>query len=227
MILSSISLTGYRNYRQQACLLCPGINLILGENGQGKTNLVESIYYISIGKAYRQSSDSQIIRWGDKLFQIEGLVEGRRGSARINIRFKQDERPPKTVSVNGLQVKRWDDVSGLLTSVLFSPESLSIIKGSPQDRRSFLDYDVSQISLAYGSNLGKYRRILSQRNALLRKFSTMPLHATEKKERLSVWNQQLIQYGSLIIEKRIAFVNKLAPMVRLIHRKLTDNKENI
>jgi DNA replication and repair protein RecF len=104
---------------------------------------------------------------------------------------------------------------------------MSIIKGPPQERRGFLDNDISQISLPYAKDSHKYRRILAQRNALLKKLGPLPVPLNEKKEKLSVWEQQLIFYGGRIIEKRIAIIEKLTPLVRLIHRKLTNHEEKM
>ena len=227
MFLSSLDLSGYRNYRRLHSSFSPGINLISGSNAQGKTNLVESIYYLSIGKAYRPARDEQLILWGAKAFQINGCVENRAGKTEIEIRYTQENNPEKHISAGGLRVARWEEVSGLLTSVLFSPESMSMIKGAPQERRSFLDYDIGQISRSYTANLYKYRRLLTQRNALLKKLGSFNAPSKDKLEQLSVWDQQLIQYGSRIIEKRISFLEKMTPLVRLTQRRITEGKENM
>jgi len=227
MILTSLELTGYRNYRSLSCDFCPGINLISGANAQGKTNLIESVHYLSIGKAYRQARDDQLILWGGQSFSIKGRVERKQGKTEIEVRYRQEENPAKTVWANGLRLTSRENLSGMLTSVLFSPESMTILKGPPRERREFLNYDISQISLTYSTNLARYMRILAQRNALLKKLGAVSASEAEKRERLSVWDQQLIFYGSRIIEKRMSIVEKLIPLVRLTHRKLTDDNDNM
>lgn len=227
MYLKSLSLTDYRNYSALSCGFGPGVNLVTGANAQGKTNLIEAVYYLSIGRAYRQARDEQLIRWGRDSFRIRGKVESRFGSTEIETLYRREGNPAKTISVDGLRAQKREEVSGRLTSVLFSPESMAVVKGPPQERRSLLDYDISQISYAYASDLYKYRRILAQRNALLRKLSHIPMGVEDKKERLSVWDQQLVVYGSRIVEKRTAVVEKLTPLVRLVHRKLADNEDNM
>ena len=227
MLLSSLRLKDYRNYRQLYCEFCPGVNLFTGANAQGKTNLVESIYYLSIGRAYRQARDEQLILWGGRSFQIKGKIERRQGTTEIEARYDKDENPAKVILVDGLRQTKWEEVSGRFTSVLFSPESMAIIKGSPQERRGFLNYDIGQISLTYGVNLYKYMRLLAQRNALLKKLSPLAMPLSEKKDRLSVWDQQMIVYGGGIVEKRMAIIERLTPMVRLIHRRLTDSGDNM
>ena len=227
MQISSLFLENYRNYHQLQCAFCPGINLVTGANAQGKTNLIESIYYLSIGHAYRQARDAQLIRWGSDRFRIEGKVESRQGKTDIGVDVGTSTRPAKTITVGGLRGAKTEELSGVLLSVLFSPESMAIIKGSPQERRSFLDYDVGQISLTYHTNSNTYKRLLAQRNALLKKLGRLSTPITEKKERLLLWDQQLIEYGCRIIEKRISFLEKMTPMVRLTQRKLTEGRETL
>jgi DNA replication and repair protein RecF len=227
MFLASLALTTYRNYKSLFCEFCPGINLVTGANAQGKTNLIEAVYYLSIGRAYRQVRDEQLIKWGEDSFQIVGNIESRQGKTEIETRFAREGNPAKTVLVGGLRVTKREDVSGRFTSVLFSPESMSIIKGSPQERRDFLNYDIGQISLTYTSDLYRYRRLLAQRNALLKKLGPITMSNDEKAEKLSVWDQQLIIYGSRIVDKRIAVIDKITPLVRLIHRKLANSEENM
>ncbi|MCL2120917.1 MAG: DNA replication/repair protein RecF [Clostridiales bacterium] len=227
MLIESLLLAGYRNYKQLHCRFSPGVNLFMGANAQGKTNLIESIYYLSVGKAYRQARDEQLILWGDCAFQIKGEIDSRKGKAQMEIRYRQGESPPKALMLNGLRKQKWEEMSGALTSVLFSPESMAIIKGSPQERRNFLDYDISQVSLAYSADLYKYRRVLAQRNALLKRIGPLPEPLSAKRETLSIWDGQLITYGSRIIEKRLSFIEKMTPLVRLTHRRLTEGKENM
>jgi len=227
MILSSLDLTDYRNYHALHCSFCPGINLITGANAQGKTNLIESVYYLSIGKAYRQARDEQLIRWGEQAFHIEGSVESRRGAIDIEIHYIKEAKPSKTITVDGFRGTTGESLSGAFTSVLFSPESMAIIKGSPQERRGLLDYDIGQISPVYSADHYKYRRLLAQRNALLKKLGPLSMPQQDKRERLSVWDQQLVSVGSRLIEKRLMFVEKLAPLARLMQRRLTGGKENM
>lgn len=227
MYLSSLSLKDYRNYKRLECALCPGINIFTGPNAQGKTNLIEAIYYLSIGKAYRQARDEELIRWGGDSFLIKGEAGSRPGKIEIEVCYNRAAKPGKEVRANGLKQQKWEAVSGLFTSVLFSPESMSVIKGAPQERRGFLDHDLGQISPAYSADVYRYRRLLAQRNALLKKvgFSRAPM--TDIRERLSLWDKQLIHYGSRIVEKRLDFLEKMTPLARLAHRKLTHGKENL
>ena len=227
MLLSSLTLAGYRNYKNLECIFSPGVNMVTGANAQGKTNLIEAVYYFSVGKAYRQARDEQLVQWGGKTFYIKGDIKSRQGASEIEVRYDREANPAKSFAAGGLQRVKWEEISGIFNSVLFSPESMAVIKGSPQERRNFLDYDIAQVSLAYSADLYKYKRLLAQRNALLKKLGPLPVPLNDKKERLAVWDQQLVLYGSRIAEKRMAFLEKMAPLVRLTHRKLTDSKEKM
>ena len=228
MFLSSIQLQGYRNYHQLHCVFSPGINLFTGANAQGKTNLIESIYYLSIGRAYRQAADEQLIQWGRDAFSIHGYTERKnRETADIEIIYRKEEKPAKRILVNGLHQTKKEEMSGVFISVLFSPESMTMMKGAPIERRNFLDYDIGQISMIYRTDLFRYRRLLAQRNALLKRMSAGSSKGAGDKEQLLVWDRQLIAYGKKIMEKRISFIEKMTPMVRLTHRKLTEGEENM
>jgi len=227
MILTSIGLVNYRNYQKLICPFYPGINLFTGANAQGKTNLIEAIYYLSVGKAYRQARDELVAFWGRQSFSIAAKFESRRGGTTIDVHWRKDEHPIKTIAAGGLRLARMEELSGAFMSVLFSPESMAVAKGLPQERRSFLNDDISQISRAYCTHLQKYKRLLAQRNALLKKLAAYAIPISEKKSRLSIWDDQLIHYGGAIVEKRMDILEKLSPLVRLAHRRITDGKENL
>lgn len=227
MLITSLALQNYRNYQQERCDFCPGINLFLGDNAQGKTNLIEAIYYLSIGKAYRPVKDDQLIYWGRNQFTIRGTLQNRQGAAKVEIQYQTDEKKSKTIKLGGLILKKNEDLSGCLTSVLFSPENMSIIKGSPQERRHFLDYDISQISRGYAKNLAIYQRLLFQRNNLLKRLRENKISHPDKNSELELWDSQLVEVGGKIIEKRLQTLGKLNPLTRLMQRKLTVGQENI
>ena len=227
MLLHTLRLVDYRNYQSASIELSPGMTLVTGANAQGKTNLLEGIYYLSIGKAYRQSRDEQIVRWGTHSFSIEAYAQSRQGNTKIQIQYNTKEKPAKQIFLDGLRRDTWEECSGVFTSVLFSPESMSVIKGPPQERRSFLDHDISQVSQSYGVDLLRYRRLLAQRNTLLKSIGHQKGLPGQWKEKLTIWDEQLIAYGSRIINKRLGFLEKMTPMARLMQRKLTEGKENL
>jgi DNA replication and repair protein RecF len=223
MLLQSLNLKNYRNYQEFSCDFSPSLNVFQGPNAQGKTNLIESIYYLSIGKSYRPVKEDQLIRWEQKSFFVSGKIKNKLGVLSMDVSFDRMAKPARQICVEGLKVVRSSDILGNLNSVLFAPEDLFMIKGSPQERRSFLDYDISQISSSYFLELQKYRRLLFQRNHLLKQ-----IHFGQcDKAGLSVWDEQLLTSASQIIHKRLQTLEKLSPLMRLTQRKLTEGAENI
>lgn len=227
MQIKALNLQNYRNYTRQSCDFCPSLNLLIGSNAQGKTNLIEAIYYLSIGKAYRPMKDEQLIRWEQSSFHIQGTVANRQGQAVIEIQYDKNAKQAKNIRIGGLPLQKNDELSGHLTSVLFSPDNMSIIKGAPQERRRFLDYDISQISRVYAKNLQKYQRLLVQRNMLLKRLNYKKISSQEKVSELAIWDEQLIATGEEIIEKRLQTIAKLTPLTRLMQRKLSGGQENL
>jgi len=201
--------------------------MLIGSNAQGKTNLIEAIYYLSIGKSYRSVKDEQLIRWGEDTFQIKGKVANRQGQTVIEVNYKKNARHSKNIRIGGLPLSKNDELGGHLTSVLFSPDNMSIIKGSPQERRKFLDYDISQVSRVYAKNIQKYQRLLNQRNILLKRLSLKKATENSIISELEIWDRQLAETGAEIIEKRLQTIVKLNPLTRLMQRKLSKGQENL
>ena len=227
MQITQIDLVSYRNYQKQRVAFGPSLNLLTGNNAQGKTNLIEALYYFSIGKAYRSSREEQLVPWGESQFQIKADFCGRQGKSTIEIKYALVPKKCKEIFLGGLPLQKKSQLSGLITSVLFAPENLTIVKGSPQERRRFLDYDLTQMSQLYASGLSKYHRLLNQRNALLKKIRIDGLTTRQYKTQMELWNQQLIETGSQLIEKRLDTLDKLNPLTRLMQRKISKGEENI
>jgi DNA replication and repair protein RecF len=223
MLLQSLELKNYRNYQELSCDFSSSLNILQGRNAQGKTNLIEAVYYLSIGKSYRPVKEDQLIRWEQNAFFVSGKIQNRLGVLSMSITFDRSAKSVKQICVGGLKTRKPSDLIGNLNSVLFAPEDLSMIKGSPQERRNFLDYDISQISTEYFQELQKYRRLLTQRNHLLKQIR----FGQHDKTSLSVWDEQLLTSASRIVQKRLRALEKLTPLMRLTQRKLTGGAENL
>ncbi len=223
MYLEKLVLKNFRNYEDVNKDFLAQINILVGSNAQGKTNLLESINYLATGKSYRPAREAQLIQWKKDFFYVAGKIKSRLGSTGIEITFKTDQKSLKEIKVNGLKINKLSELLGNLTTVLFAPEDLNIIKGSPAERRRLLDNDISQANPGYYVRLQQYNRILSQRNNLLKKME----HRPKSKEQLEVWDQQLLAAGNDIIKKRLTVLGKLSPLTRLVQRKLTDGEENL
>lgn len=232
MYLEKLTLTNYRNYESLNSDFSFQVNLLRGFNAQGKTNLLEAIYYLAIGKAYRSIREDQLIKWGHNHFSIKGQVQNKIGQTNLEVFFHNQQqvkqlrrvkRVQKEIKVNGLKVGRTADFLSNLTAVLFAPENLSIIQGSPTERRKLLDYDISQVNPSYFLQLQQYQQILKQRNHLLRKI----VQGRGGLNELEIWDLQLKNVSESIIRKRLQVLEKLTPLTRLMQRKLTGGRESL
>lgn len=223
MYLEKIALSRYRNYELLQKEFTARINILIGPNAQGKTNLLEAIYYLAVGKTYRPAQDPQLVKWAGSSFAIKGNVINRQGQLKVEINYRLNEQNNKEIKLNGLKINKMADLLGNLTVVLFAPEDLNIIKGAPVERRRLLDSDISQVSPSYFLKLQRYNRLLNQRNHLLKLLQERRKPA----EDLEIWNHQFLEAGAEIISKRIQVLEKLSPLTRLLQRKLTSGQENL
>lgn len=221
MFLKKVFLKNFRNYAWQEVELQEGINIFFGENAQGKTNLLESIALLSTGKSYRALKDQELIRWQEKEFLVKAIGEREKRTLTIEVSFSLEGK--KLVKINGQEQKKISSLLGLLNTVIFAPADLQLIQGSPGERRKFLDWEISQISPKYHYDLQQYYRSLQQRNNLLKGIR-------EKKQNfdlLAVWDEQVTELGSKLIKKRIDCLKKLAILAKLMHRKITAQRETL
>lgn len=217
----SLNLKNFRNYKKQEIEFKKNVNIIIGLNAQGKSNLLEAINYLSVFSSFRHAQDADLIKWGEPYFLIEGSVEKKSGLYQLSLAYNRQHK--KNLKINGNEQKKVSDVLGVFNSVVFSPEDLNIIKIGPQARRQFLDKEIMQLFPTYYFSLIQYRKIISQRNNLLKEIR----ENKEKKDLLPIWNAQLIEHGSKIIKKRLDVLQKLIPLARLTHRKITSGEEDL
>jgi DNA replication and repair protein RecF len=221
VLVHGISLFNYRNYREQQLNFHPSLNIIIGDNAQGKTNILESIYYAVTGKSHRTNYDNEMIRWGESFLRV--VLAGERYSGKIKIEIIVRTDGKKILKINNKPKKKLSELIGAINTVLFSPEDMMMVKGSPSVRRRFLDMEISQTSPSYCHNLVSYNKALSQRNNLLKAVR----EGEENDQLIDIWDTQLVNYGVPIIKKRSEVIGKIKPIAREIHRKITDGKEEI
>lgn len=221
MHIKSLELKNYRNYKELAIDFSSGSNLFYGDNAQGKTNILESIYIAGTSKSHRGSKDKELIRFGEEESHIRLLLDKKQMEHRIDIHLKK--RKAKGIAIDGMPIRKSGDLLGLLNIIFFSPEDLSIIKNGPGERRRFLDMELCQLQKIYMFHLSQYNKILKQRNQLLAQI----YYEEHLLDTLDIWDMQLVQYGISIIEKRKEFVQELNEIMGRIHEKLTGGKENI
>lgn len=217
MYLSYIELREFRNYEEQTVNFHPKVNVITGDNAQGKTNLLEAIYVLSLGKSFRTSKDFEMIRFGHECCMVKGKSLKQNEELKIEIAYFDKK---KSIKVNGYKISRTIELLENMYIVVFSPEDLKIIKDEPEKRRKFVDRELCQLKPVYYSNLGRYKKILQHRNVLLKQ-------GERNHEVIGVWNEELAEYGSKIILERNNFIEKIGRISSALHEKITDGKEKL
>lgn len=221
MILKSVALNHFRNYSDLSLEFDKGTNILYGDNAQGKTNVLESVYVSGTTRSHKGSKDRELIQFGEEEAHIRTVVEKKEKIYQIDMHIKKSRS--KGIAINKIPIKRAAELFGILNIVFFSPEDLNIIKNGPSERRRFLDVELCQVDKIYLFHLTNYNRILNQRNKLLKDINFRP----ELKDTLPVWDMQLIDYGKKIIASRKKFVNRLNEIVYGIHKKISGDREEL
>ena len=221
MILKSVALNHFRNYSDLSLEFDKGTNILYGDNAQGKTNVLESVYVSGTTRSHKGSKDRELIQFGEEEAHIRTVVEKKEKIYQIDMHIKKSRS--KGIAINKIPIKRAAELFGILNIVFFSPEDLNIIKNGPSERRRFLDVELCQLDKIYLFHLTNYNRILNQRNKLLKDINFRP----ELKDTLPVWDMQLIDYGKKIIASRKKFVNRLNEIVYEIHKKISGDREEL
>lgn len=221
MIINNLALNNYRNYLSEEINFSDGINILYGDNAQGKTNILEAIYMLATTKSHRTSKDKEIIRFDSEEGHIKAGIKKRDIDYRIDMHLRKNKS--KGVAIDRVPIRKTSQLMGMVNVVLFSPEDLTIIKDSPSERRRFIDMELCQLSKIYYSNLSNYNKILNQRNNLLKNI----YYDKSQMDMLDIWDSQLVDYGLKIIKDRNNFINKINEIILDIHRKLTSDKETI
>ena len=199
------------------------INIIYGDNAQGKTNILESMYVCATSKSHRGSKDREIIRFDNDESHIKVNVKKNDMNFRIDMHLKKNK--PKGIAVNGIPIKRAVELFGILNIVFFSPEDLNIIKNGPSERRRFIDMELSQLDKIYLDCLINYNKVVNQRNSLLKEYAFSGREDIISS--LDIWDMQLVKYGNDVIKSREKFVKEINDLVKSIHTKLSGDREQL
>lgn len=220
MYVKQLSLNDYRNYEELELTFHPGIHLFIGDNAQGKTNLLEALYVLALAKSHRTSKDRELIRHDQKFAAIKGLVEKRQGILPLELYISNKGKKAK---VNHLEQGRLSNYIGSLNVVMFAPEDLELVKGSPQVRRRFIDMEIGQISPMYLYYLSQYNKLLHQRNALLKDWK----NRLENRPLIEVFTSQLVSMAAKILVQRDYFIRLLESWAGPIHEQIAQGKEKL
>lgn len=219
MWINEIKLSNFRNYNYQEIKLHENINVFYGENAQGKTNIIESIFLSSIGKSFRTNNEKELIRFGEEkaVSEIYFQKSDRDGKIKIEINDK------KNIYLNGIKLKKLSELLGNINIVIFTPDDINILKGGPQNRRRFLDIMISQLRPNYMHILNLYLKTIEQRNKYLRQIK----EENKDEKLLDIWDEKLAEYAVIISNYRNDFMEKIKNKIEKIHSEITDNREDI
>lgn len=221
MVINSLELSNFRNYKNLHMEFDKGTNILYGDNAQGKTNVLEAIFLSATTKSHKSSKDTDIINFEEEEAHIRTFLEKDDIETRVDMHLRKSKS--KGIAVDGVKIKKAAEILGILNVIFFSPEDLSIIKNGPSERRRFVDMELCQLDRFYLYNLNNYNKIINQRNKLLKDISFNP----SLKDTLNIWDSQAASYGSKIIERRKLFVEQLNDIIFDIHKNLSGGKEHL
>ncbi|WP_100405888.1 DNA replication/repair protein RecF [Bacillus solitudinis] len=220
MYIKTLGIKHFRNYHQADLMFDDNVNVFIGENAQGKTNIIEAIYVLALAKSHRTSKDKELIQWNEEFSKIQGDVIKQSGSVKLDVVISTKG---KKVKLNGLEQRRLSEYVGAVNVVMFAPEDLNLVKGSPQVRRRFIDMELGQISKIYLHHLGLYQKILIQRNHLLKDLQVKK----GSLDMLDILTDQLIEVAANITKKRFIFVAQLQKWAEPVHHDISRGKERL
>ncbi|CAK1230218.1 DNA replication/repair protein RecF [Fructobacillus fructosus] len=221
MELSELTLSHFRNYDEAHLTFQPGVNVFLGQNAQGKTNLLESIYALALARSHRTKVDKDLIQWGQDQARVAGIIVSRFGKTPLSLTWS---KKGKQARVNHLDQSRLSSYIGQLNVILFAPEDLDLVKGAPAVRRRFIDIEFGQMNRTYLQLSAQYRKVLRDRNAYLKAWS---FGGKKDAVFLSVLTEQLIELASKLILLKKRFLTELEQAAARIHRQVANQQEEL
>ena len=219
MYIKEIKLENFRNYELEKIEFNEKINIIFGDNAQGKTNILEAIFYTALGKSFRTNKEKELIKENKNYTKIEIKFIKNKREEKIEAEIQEN----KKFKINDIPVKKLSELIGKINIVLFTPEDIEILRNEPIKRRRFLNIMISQLRPKYMYLLSEYNKILEQRNNYLKQIK----FENKNKEMLFLWDEQLEKIGLKIYEYRKEFIEKINKKIEKIHLDTTDNKEKI
>lgn len=215
-----IGFKNFRNLQDAVITPCEGVNVICGDNAQGKTNMVEALWFFCGGHSFRTAKDSEVIRWNEDFARLDLVFWGQEREQNASIRFQTGK---KTAVINGVEKGSPSALIEKFCAVVFSPEHLNLIKRGPGERRRFIDSAICREKLQNAVILSKYNRMLQQRNSLLKDIYRKP----HLEDTLEIWDAQLVSYGAQLIKKRLDYVAQLSERAAVYHSGISRGKEEL
>lgn len=216
MFIKEIYLENFRNYTKQKIELNQNINVFYGSNAQGKTNVLEALYFCAFGRSFRTAKEAELINFNDNVSKINIIYQKNDRENKIEIDLNKKEK--KIIKLNGIKISKNSELVGNINIVIFSPDDILILKQGPSLRRKFLDVLISQLKPKYLHELSEYNKIVEQRNSLLK---------SKNIETIDVWNEQMAEKMEIICNYRKEYIEKLQEKLNKIQPELTNEKEKI
>lgn len=216
MYIKNISIKDFRNYGELNLDFDKNVNLILGQNAQGKTNLLEALYVSAVGKSFRTNKDNELVGFDKQFAVIKVEAEKEFFDTEVELIIKKDSK--KSIKKDGVNIRKSSELLNNILVVIFSPEDLKIVKDEPEKRRKFIDRELCQIKPLYYDHLTNYKKTLNQRNMYLKE-------DVIENSILDIWDYQLAKYGANVIFMRKKFIEKISGFSSKIHGSITNGKE--
>jgi len=220
MNIKSLKLKNFRNYEKLDLTFEKGLNVFVGKNAQGKTNILEAIYFSALGKSFRLCKDKEIIQWNKESGKTEINFKNRFRNKKIEVFFQKNQK--KSIKIDKISIKKIVSLLGELTIVFFSPDELKLIKDSPEERRRFMNINISQTDKKYFYNLSRYEKILQNRNKLLK--TTKEFGSLS--DTIDIWDKALCEVAEKISVARKSFVDGILPYAKKAHEYISNGSEN-
>ena len=221
MFIKKLYLKNYRSYKNKEIIFDEKLNILVGKNAQGKTNIVEAIFYSIIGRSFKTSKEKEVINWEEERGYIKSYFKKRYRDVEIELFF--DKNKKKSIKIDGVSIKKIGELMGHANAVFFSPDELKLVKESPDERRRFMNIDISQTNKRYFYLIGRYEKVLANRNKLLK--SSKDINVI--KDTIDIWDRALADLAEKIATERKKFIEELSPYAKLAHQFISNGSETI
>ena len=221
VIIKNLTLKDYRSHEDKYFEFDPKFNVLLGKNAQGKTNILEAIFFAVIGKSFKTSKEKEVISWGKSTAYIKAEFQKKYRETKIELFFNENHK--KTIKIDDIPIKKIGELMGTSNAVFFSPDELKLVKESPEERRRFMNIDISQTNKRYFYLIGRYEKVLANRNKLLKTSKDI----SSLKETIDIWDRALCDLAGKIANERKKFIDELSPLEKLAHSYISGGKEEL
>lgn len=223
MKLNKLILKDFRSYKEREITFSDKVNILVGKNAQGKTNILEAIFFLCLGKSFRTPREKEVINWsaGENSGYVKGEFSKKYRDIEIEMFFNKDRK--KAVKIGGIGIKKIGELLGSVNVVFFSPDELKLVKDSPDERRRFMNVILSQTDRRYFYQVARYEKVLANRNKLLK----MSKDINSLKDTIDIWNRALCDIAEKIYIERKKLIDELAPLAKKAHEYLSGGKEQI